>query len=125
MPRWRSGIGHVGLVEEPIVTRLRLARRKPCHAAAVLDDARVLRANLYACLTDNDDGEAFAVVARFAEAAAKVSVFGRDDSGLGRWTLPLSAGLRLPVHAAARSCSATPAGTRYAPARRRAADGCS
>jgi SARP family transcriptional regulator, regulator of embCAB operon len=65
----------------------------------------VLRTHLYAYLTKPDDRQAFAVVAKFVEAAAKMSVFARDSAGLGRWTLSRSAGLRLPVHAAARAAA--------------------
>ena len=100
--------GHADLTDEATVTRLvRLGRRAPGEAGAVLDAARALRANLYACLTAPEDVRAFSVVARFAEAASKVSVFARDeDTGLGRWTLSPTAGLRIPVHAAALSAAA-------------------
>ena len=100
--------GHADLADEATVTRLvRLGRRAPGEAGAVLDAARTLRANLYACLTAPEDVRAFSVVARFAEAASKVSVFARDeDTGLGRWTLSPTAGLRIPVHAAALSAAA-------------------
>jgi SARP family transcriptional regulator, regulator of embCAB operon len=98
--------GHVGLADPPTVTGLlRLARRLPREAVVALNQARALRTSLYRCLTDADDRDAFAAVARFAEAAAKAAVFERDDCGLGRWGLPLSTGLRLPVHAAAHSAA--------------------
>ena len=98
--------GHLDLADDQTVARLlRQARESPADAAAVLDSARVLRANLYTCLTRPDDVRAFEAVARFAEAAAKWSVFVRDTEagGLGRWRLSPAAGLRLPVYAAAHS----------------------
>jgi len=98
--------GHMDLTDEATVTRLvRLGRRAQHEAEAVLDAARSLRASLYACLTNPSDSRSFSVVARFAEAAVKVSTFSLDDTGLGRWTLSPSAGLRLPVHAAAQAAS--------------------
>ncbi|MFI6262678.1 BTAD domain-containing putative transcriptional regulator [Micromonospora sp. NPDC051006] len=98
--------GHVGLVDDAAVSRLiELARRDPDEAAAQLDAARDLRAQLYACLTGPDDRRAFDAVARYAEAAAKTLVFRRDADGRGRWWSDLAAGLRLPVHAAAWSAA--------------------
>jgi SARP family transcriptional regulator, regulator of embCAB operon len=98
--------GYMDLADEQTVTRLiRQAQGRPGEAATVLDEARELRAHLYTCLTNPDDDRAFAVVARFVEAAAKLSVFGRDSAGLGRWSLSPAAGLRLPVHAAARAAA--------------------
>lgn len=97
---------YTALLEEPVVTGLlREAQRSPVAAADVLAEARELRARLYACLTGPPDGRAFAAVARAAEAAARVSVFVRGDDGLGRWRLPAAVGLRLPVHAVARSAA--------------------
>ncbi|MBC9001180.1 ABATE domain-containing protein [Micromonospora aurantiaca] len=96
--------GHVGLVDEVSMNRLlHLARRDPVAAEAVLDEARTLRAALYASLVDPDDGAAFETVARAAEAAARTLVFRRETDGRGRWWPDLAAGLRLPVHAAAFS----------------------
>jgi DNA-binding SARP family transcriptional activator len=94
------------LASESTVSRLlRLARRAPQEAAAVLARARRLRAALYACLTDPADVRAFATVARFASEAARVSVFAAGDDGLGHWLLPAEVGLPLPLHAAARSAA--------------------
>ena len=96
--------GYVDLADHETVGRLLdEARRDPLTAAAVLDEARTLRSHLYACLTRTDPESSFDVVARYAEAAARESRFGRDSDGLGRWRLAESAGLRLPVLAAARS----------------------
>jgi SARP family transcriptional regulator, regulator of embCAB operon len=96
--------GYLDLADEPTVTRLiRQGEAKPAEAAAVLDEARVLREHLYAYLVNPDDRRSFDVVARFVEAAAKHSVFVRDGDGLGRWRLARDGGLRLPVHAAARA----------------------
>lgn len=98
--------GHVGLIDDASVSRLlHLARRDPGGADTVLTEARALRAELYACLTDPDDRRAFDGVARYAEAAAKTLVFRRDADGRGRWWPELTAGLRLPLHAAAWSAA--------------------
>jgi SARP family transcriptional regulator, regulator of embCAB operon len=98
--------GHHGLTDEPTVGRLlREAARDPVEAAAVLDEARELRAHVHACLTDPGDARAFEAVARHAEAAAKVSVYVRGADCLGRWAVSHEAGLRLPVYAAARSAA--------------------
>ncbi|MCW3841642.1 ABATE domain-containing protein [Micromonospora yasonensis] len=94
--------GHVGLTDEVSVGRLlHLARRDPAGADAVLAETRALRAALYACLVDPADRPAFDTVARYAEAAARTLVFRREVDGRGRWWPDLSAGLRLPLHAAA------------------------
>ncbi|MEH0843950.1 BTAD domain-containing putative transcriptional regulator [Micromonospora sp. CPCC 205711] len=96
--------GHVGLADEVAVSRLlELARRDPVRAAAALDEARALRARLYACLTDPQDHRTFDAVARYAEDAAATMRFRREADGRGRWRPDLVAGLRLPVHAAAWS----------------------
>jgi predicted RNA-binding Zn ribbon-like protein len=96
--------GHLDLVEERQVTRLReQALRQPAEAAAVLEEARRLRTGLYACLTDPQDGRAFKAVAAAVEDAARLSVFTRGEDGLGRWQPSPSAGLRLPVCSVARS----------------------
>jgi DNA-binding SARP family transcriptional activator/predicted RNA-binding Zn ribbon-like protein len=98
--------GYMDLADEATVTRLiRQGEAKPAEAAAVLDEARVLREHLYAYLLNPDDQRSFAVVARFVEAAAKHSVFIRDADGLGRWRLARNTGLRLPLHAAARAAA--------------------
>ncbi|MEH1055676.1 BTAD domain-containing putative transcriptional regulator [Micromonospora sp. CPCC 206171] len=98
--------GHLGLADEVTVGRLLdLARRNPVGANAALDEARTLRARLYACLTDAEDRRAFDAVARYAEEAAKTLVFRRDADGRGRWWPDLTAGLRLPVHAVAWSAA--------------------
>lgn len=96
--------GHLDLIEDRQVTRLReQALRQPAEAAAVLDEARRLRTDLYACLTDPQDGRAFKAVAGAVEDAARLSVFTRGEDGLGRWQPSPAAGLRLPVCAVARS----------------------
>jgi DNA-binding SARP family transcriptional activator/predicted RNA-binding Zn ribbon-like protein len=96
--------GHLDLIEDHQVARLReQALRQPAEAAAVLDEARRLRTDLYACLTDPQDGRAFKAVAAAVEDAARLSVFTRGEDGLGRWQPSPSAGLRLPVCAVARS----------------------
>ena len=97
---------HHDLAAGSTVSRLlRVARRAPHEAAAVLARARRLRAALYACLTDPADTRSFATVARFAEEAAGISVFAAGDDGLGHWRLPPETGLALPLHAAARSAA--------------------
>ncbi|MGC1212508.1 MAG: BTAD domain-containing putative transcriptional regulator [Micromonospora sp.] len=98
--------GHAGLIDDVAVSRLsELARRDPGQASTLLDEARTLRARLYACLTDPNDRSAFDAVARCAEAAAKVLVFRHGADGRGRWWPDLAAGLRVPVHAAAWSAA--------------------
>jgi DNA-binding SARP family transcriptional activator/predicted RNA-binding Zn ribbon-like protein len=94
--------GYVDLADDDVVTwLLDSAERDPSAAIEILEEARRLRVHLYTCLTSPDDPASFAVVARYAEAAAKVSQFGRDRDGLGQWRLASSAGLRLPLYAAA------------------------
>lgn len=98
--------GHVDLVEHDAVSSLLAqAAEDPVAAAEVLRQARTLRDRLYACLADADDVGAFDAVARFVDDAARFSVFARDDNGLGRWRLSPRSGLRLPLHAAARSAA--------------------
>ncbi|MDG4764080.1 BTAD domain-containing putative transcriptional regulator [Solwaraspora sp. WMMD406] len=96
--------GHQGLLDDDAVSRLLAAAgRDPLGAAAVLDEARHLRDRLYACLTDPANSRAFAAVARHVEAAARDAVFRCGPDGLGRWHPSGGAGLRAPLHAAARS----------------------
>lgn len=96
--------GYVDLADDAGVTRLLdLADQDPSAASGTLEEARQLRVHLYTCLTSPDDTASFAVVARYAEAAAKVSQFGRDRDGLGQWRLASAAGLRLPLYAAAKA----------------------
>jgi SARP family transcriptional regulator, regulator of embCAB operon len=96
--------GYVDLADEDTVTRLLdQGEREPANAAAVLEDARRLRVHLYTSLTEPADTASFAVVAGYAEAAVKVSRFGRDRDGLGQWRLTDAAGLRLPLYAAAKA----------------------
>lgn len=98
--------GYAGLADDAAVNRLLdLARDHPEQAETALTEARTLRGHLYACLTDPGNRPAFDAVARAAEAAAQAMVFGRDGDGRGRWRADLSAGLRLPVHAAAWSAA--------------------
>ncbi len=94
--------GHMGMIDDETTTSLvDAARRRPDAAAEVLDEARVLRANLRACLVNTGDRDAFRAVAHRADDAARVSAFDIDDDGLGRWVLSADAGLQLPLHAAA------------------------
>lgn len=98
--------GYHDLADERTVAALaERARHDPAEAEAVLRDARTLRSTLYLALTDVDDADAFNAVAKYADDAARFAVFERGDDGLGRWTLPLAAGLRLPIHAVARSAA--------------------
>jgi DNA-binding SARP family transcriptional activator/predicted RNA-binding Zn ribbon-like protein len=97
--------GHVGLIDDWDVTRLlREARRDPAGAEKVRLVARELRAQLYACLTE-DQPSGFKAVAAVAERAAKLSVFERGEDGLGRWQVSPSAGLRLPIYAVAQNAA--------------------
>lgn len=89
--------GHLDLVDTPLVDRLlQQARERPDEAAAVLAEARVFRADLYACLTDPHDVRAFNAVAAVARRAAGAAVFTRGEDGLGRWRLPRPSGCRCP-----------------------------
>jgi DNA-binding SARP family transcriptional activator/predicted RNA-binding Zn ribbon-like protein len=98
--------GYLDLADQRTVNRLLDdAKSDPLQAAAVLDEARILRGHLYACLTRSDATESFDIVAGYAEAAAKQSRFSRSDDGLGRWQIAGTAGLRLPLYAAARSAA--------------------
>jgi DNA-binding SARP family transcriptional activator/predicted RNA-binding Zn ribbon-like protein len=99
-------VGYVDLVDDRTVTRLLgQARESPLDAASIMDEARRLRAQLYACLTGPDDIRAFDGVAAHARAASRVADFVRVDGGLGRWRVSGQAGLRLPVHAVALSAA--------------------
>jgi DNA-binding SARP family transcriptional activator len=98
--------GYVDLADQQTVGRLvDEAKRDPLQADAVLAEARTFRTHLYACLTRADPTSSFEIVAGYAEAAAKESRFTRDGDGLCHWRLAESAGLRLPVLAAARSAA--------------------
>jgi DNA-binding SARP family transcriptional activator/predicted RNA-binding Zn ribbon-like protein len=93
--------GFAGLADEAAVSRLcALAERDPAGSAAVLDEARRVRARLYACLTDEPDRAAFGEIAGLVREAARQQVFTPADGGGGRWRTDLAAGLRLPLHAA-------------------------
>jgi len=95
--------GHLGLIDDWNVTRLlRDARRDPVAASDVLAEARELRGQLYACLTEGQQS-GFKAVAAVAEQAAKVSSFELGEDGLGRWQVSPSAGLRSPLYAVAQS----------------------
>jgi DNA-binding SARP family transcriptional activator/predicted RNA-binding Zn ribbon-like protein len=110
---------YVDLADQRTVTRLLdEAGHDPLHAAAVLEDARTLRRHLYACLTRPDATEAFDIVARYAEEAAKQSQFRRDSDRLGRWQIADTAGLGLPLHAAARTAADLLADPRHLTVRR-------
>jgi DNA-binding SARP family transcriptional activator/predicted RNA-binding Zn ribbon-like protein len=98
--------GHLGLLEDWLVTQLlKQAEQRPAAALDALAEARELRTAVHDCLVDPADRRAFAHVARTAEAAARAAEFVRDEDGLGRWRLPASTGLRLPVLAVARSAA--------------------
>ncbi|MFF4779101.1 BTAD domain-containing putative transcriptional regulator [Microtetraspora fusca] len=98
--------GHVGFADDATVRELlRAAEERPGEAEAVLMEARALRGHLYACLLNADDTHAFHAVAPLADEAARFAVFVRDEGGLGRWVLPPSTGLRLPLHVAAYSAA--------------------
>ncbi|WP_240134617.1 BTAD domain-containing putative transcriptional regulator [Streptomyces sp. MUM 178J] len=103
--------GHLDLAGQRTVDGLQdHARRRPEEAIAALDEAREFRARLYACLTAPDDVGAFTAVARAAEAAARHASFTRGGDGLGVWRISPSAGLRLPLYAAALSAAELLAG---------------
>ncbi|WBB64543.1 BTAD domain-containing putative transcriptional regulator [Streptomyces sp. WMMC500] len=98
--------GHLGLLEDWLVTQLlKQAQQRPAAAREALAEARELRSAMHACFVAPADRRAFRQVARAAEAAARAAEFVRDEDGLGRWRLPASTGLRLPVLAVARSAA--------------------
>ncbi|WP_407566266.1 BTAD domain-containing putative transcriptional regulator [Streptomyces sp. 184] len=98
--------GHLGLLEDWLVTQLlKQAEQQPAAALAALAEARELRTAVHDCFVTPTDRRAFRQVARAAEAAARVAEFVCDEDGLGRWRLPASTGLRLPVLAVARSAA--------------------
>ncbi|AZM50850.1 SARP family transcriptional regulator [Streptomyces sp. WAC 06738] len=98
--------GHLGVLEDWLVTRLlKQAEEQPAAAVEALAEARELRTAMHDCFVDPADRRAFKQVARTAEAAARAAEFHRDEDGLGRWRLPASTGLRLPVLAVARSAA--------------------
>lgn len=94
--------GHHDLADEWVVKGLlRRAAEDPAAAEAALEEAREFRTRLYACLTVPDEVRAFKAVAPVVEEAAAASVLVRGEDGLGRWRTSPSAGLRLPLLAAA------------------------
>src|SRR5262245_57046203 len=94
--------GHLALADEATVDALLAAAdRYPGQARAALEEARRLRADLYRCLTQYDDRDAFARVAAVAQTAAAKAEYTLGDDQLGHWVFPTSTGLRLPVYAAA------------------------
>ncbi|MEV6973716.1 BTAD domain-containing putative transcriptional regulator [Kitasatospora sp. NPDC093806] len=98
--------GHHDLADGPLVDGLlRRAGERPDEAAGVLNEARAFRSALYACLTDPQDGAAFADVAAVVQRATRSAVFGRDEDGLAHWRLPPTTGLRLPLYAVARAAA--------------------
>ncbi|MCF2529186.1 BTAD domain-containing putative transcriptional regulator [Yinghuangia soli] len=98
--------GHTDLAEDHTVAALlRQAAEDPGAAAAALAEARTFRTAVYRCLIDPADTRAFNTVAAAAQEAARNAVFTLGSHGLGAWRLPPSAGLRLPLHAVARSAA--------------------
>jgi predicted RNA-binding Zn ribbon-like protein len=92
-----------GLVDEAVARELRdLAAARPAAARFALEAARRFRESLYRVLTDPRPGADLEVVAEEARRAASVAELAVRD-GAARWTLPASAGLRVPVYAVARA----------------------
>lgn len=117
--------GHHDLADEPVVEALlRRAAERPEEAAAVLADARAFRSALYGCLTDPQDGAAFGAVAAVVQEAGRSAVFTRSGDGLAHWRLPPTAGLRLPLYAAARAAGELLADPRRFTIRRCPSSGC-
>lgn len=117
--------GHMDLADDPLVDRLlQQARELPEEATAALEEARVFREQLYACLTDPHDARAFNAVAAVVQDAAGSAVFTRGEDGLGHWRLSPSAGLRLPLRATARSAAELLADPRRFTIRSCASDDC-
>ncbi|MEU1286132.1 BTAD domain-containing putative transcriptional regulator [Kitasatospora sp. NPDC005856] len=117
--------GHHDLADERVVEALlRRAGERPEEAAAVLAEARALRSALHACLTDPQDGAAFAAVAAVVQEAGRSAVFTRGEDGLAHWRLPPAVGLRLPLYAAARAAGELLADPRRFTIRRCPSNGC-
>ncbi|CAG6392672.1 CGNR zinc finger domain-containing protein [Streptomyces cocklensis] len=117
--------GHMDLADDPVVDRLlQRAREFPEEATAALEEARLFRKQLYACLTDPHDARAFNAVAAVVQDAAGSAVFTLGDDGLGRWRLSPAAGLRLPVLATARGAAELLADPRRFTIRSCASDDC-
>ena len=95
---WAAGWG---LVDDAVVRELRdLAADRPAPARATLEAARRFRESLYRVLTQPSSGEDLDLVAEEARRAASAAELEIRD-GRASWTLPASAGLRVPLFAAA------------------------
>lgn len=86
-----------GLLDSALLPALRdRAGEEPDEAQQMLEQARQLRAALYATLR-HSDAKAFEVVAALAEEAAGRARLVRRPDGSARWELPAELGLRLPL----------------------------
>ncbi len=93
------------LVDDGVVAALRdRAATQRGAATGALQAAREFRASLYRVLTEPGPGPDLDLVAETVRRAAGACELELHD-GRYRWTLPASAGLRVPLHAVARSAS--------------------
>lgn len=91
---------HAGLLTPATARRLRSrARRNADRAAQVLTDARRLRTVLHRALLHPTDRNALGAVTGFVRQASTVATL--RPGPVPTWEVPESAGLELPVHAAA------------------------
>lgn len=94
--------GFAGLADDAAVSRLCvLAERHPDEAAAVLDQVRLLRTDLYTCLTGKPDRVTFDKIAALAQEAARWQLLLPAHGAGARWRTDLGAGLRMPLLAVA------------------------
>jgi predicted RNA-binding Zn ribbon-like protein len=113
-----------GLIDDDVAAALRgRAAQHRAAAGAALEAARQLRTSIYRVLTDREDGpdlEAVADAARRAYESSELDLAG----GRARWRLSASAGLRVPLHAIARSATELITSEDAAAVHRCPGDGC-
>jgi predicted RNA-binding Zn ribbon-like protein len=91
-----------GLVEPDLARRLRGGRRRRGRTADVLEEARTLRADLYAVLVRPTPGRSWRRIAASVGEANGATVLELGPSG-PRWRLAAPDGVRLPILAVARA----------------------
>ena len=94
-----------GLIDDDVCADLR--KRAADHraaAGAALEAARQLRTSIYRVLTEREPGSDLDAVADAARRAYEASELDLR-TGPARWRLPATAGLRVPLHAIARSAT--------------------
>lgn len=95
---------HAGLIAAGEASRLRhVAARSPGPAERVVIRVHRFRADLYAVALEQGDRRRFRRVASAIEEAVSHSRFDMGDNGVAGWRFAKSAGLELPLYAAARA----------------------